>query len=33
VENAGGTVQVRSQPDVGTTFTVTLPRPPEHLAN
>jgi signal transduction histidine kinase len=25
VENAGGTIAVRSQPDTGTTFTVTLP--------
>ncbi|QKG58447.1 GHKL domain-containing protein [Hymenobacter sp. BRD128] len=32
VENAGGTVQVQSQVGVGSTFIVTLPRPPEHLA-
>ena len=25
IENAGGTIAVRSQPDAGTTFTVTLP--------
>ena len=25
IENAGGTIEVHSQPDVGTTFTVTLP--------
>ncbi|MCI1189002.1 PAS domain-containing protein [Hymenobacter sp. DH14] len=25
IENAGGTIEVRSQPDAGTTFTVTLP--------
>ena len=28
VENAGGSIQVRSQPGVGTTFTVQLPEHP-----
>ena len=32
VENAGGTVQVQSQVEVGTTFTVTLPQRREHPA-
>ena len=31
VENAGGSIQVRSQPGVGTTFTMRLPEHPLNL--